>query len=42
MEDSYEAFWGRITAPVLKEGLFEDQENRAKLLEIARFRSTEG
>ncbi len=40
-EDSYEAFWADF-GPVLKEGLFEDHENREKLLEIARFRSTEG
>ncbi len=40
-EDTYEAFWADF-GPVLKEGLFEDQENREKLLEIARFRSTEG
>jgi len=37
--DGYEAFWTDF-GPVLKEGLYEDQENREKLLEIARFRST--
>ncbi|MEZ5866753.1 MAG: molecular chaperone HtpG, partial [Geminicoccaceae bacterium] len=40
-EDSYEGFWADF-GPVLKEGLFEDHENRERLLEIARFRSTEG
>ena len=40
-EDGYEAFWADF-GPVLKEGLFEDHENRERLLEIARFRSTEG
>ena len=40
-EDGYETFWADF-GPLLKEGLFEDQENREKLLEIARFRSTEG
>ena len=38
-EDGYEAFWEDF-GPVLKEGLYEDQENREKLLEIARFRTT--
>jgi molecular chaperone HtpG len=38
-EDGYEKFWSDF-GPVLKEGLYEDQENREKLLEIARFRTT--
>jgi molecular chaperone HtpG len=38
-EDGYEAFWEDF-GPVLKEGLYEDHENREKLLEIARFRTT--
>jgi len=38
-EDGYETFWADF-GPVLKEGLYEDQENRDKLLEIARFRTT--
>ena len=38
-EELYEKFWADF-GPVLKEGLYEDQENREKLLEIARFRST--
>ena len=33
---------GRISAPVLKEGLYEDQEQRETLLKLARFRSTHG
>ena len=33
---------GRISAPVLKEGLYEDQEQRETLLKLARFRSTQG
>jgi molecular chaperone HtpG len=40
-EDGYERFWEDF-GPVLKEGLYEDHENREKLLEIARFRSTHG
>jgi molecular chaperone HtpG len=39
--DGYERFWEDF-GPVLKEGLYEDHENREKLLEIARFRSTHG
>lgn len=38
-EDAYEKFWEDF-GPVLKEGLYEDHENRQKLLEIARFRTT--
>lgn len=38
-KDGYEKFWADF-GPVLKEGLYEDQENRDKLLEIARFRTT--
>ncbi len=38
-EDGYDKFWTDF-GPVLKEGLYEDHENREKLLEIARFRST--
>ncbi len=40
-EEGYEKFWTEF-GPLLKEGLFEDQENRQKLLELARFRSTHG
>lgn len=32
--------WWEDFGPVLKEGLYEDEENREKLLAIARFRST--
>lgn len=38
-EDGYDKFWADF-GPVLKEGLYEDHENREKLLEIARFRTT--
>ena len=38
---SYEDWWAEFGA-VLKEGLYEDAENRPKLLELARFRSTHG
>jgi molecular chaperone HtpG len=38
-EDGYDKFWTDF-GPVLKEGLYEDHENREKLLEIARFRTT--
>ncbi len=37
--DAYAAFWENFGA-VLKEGLYEDGENRPKLLELARFKST--
>ena len=39
--ESYEAWWSEF-GPVLKEGLYEDADNRPKLLELARFRSTPG
>ena len=39
--ESYEKWWGEFGA-VLKEGLYEDSDNRPKLLELARFRSTHG
>ena len=39
--ESYEKWWGEFGA-VLKEGLYEDSDNRPKLLELARFRSTQG
>ncbi len=38
---SWTEWWAELGA-VLKEGLFEDQDNRAKLLELARFKSTRG
>jgi molecular chaperone HtpG len=38
--DGYVIFWDNFGA-VLKEGLYEDFENREALLEIVRFRSTE-
>ena len=38
--EEYSAFWDNF-GPVLKEGLYEDHENREKLLELVRFRSTE-
>ncbi len=37
----YETFWATFGA-VLKEGLYEDYENRERLLGLARFRSTAG
>ncbi len=37
--DDYTLFWSNF-GTVLKEGLYEDFENRDKLLELARFRST--
>lgn len=37
----YESFWANFGA-VLKEGLYEDYDNREKLLGLARFRSTAG
>ena len=39
--DSYAEFWGGFGA-VLKEGIYEDMENRDKLLALVRFRSTAG
>ena len=38
-QDKYLAFWSDFGA-VLKEGLYEDHENRERLLELARFRTT--
>ncbi len=38
---SYVDIW-RDFGPVLKEGLYEDNDNRATLLELARFKSTRG
>ncbi len=38
--DDYALFWSNFGA-VVKEGLYEDLENRDKLLELTRFRSTE-
>jgi len=35
----YDQFWSQFGS-VLKEGLYEDQENRERLLKLARFRST--
>ena len=40
-EDGYAAWWAEF-GPVVKEGLYEDADNRQKILEIARFRSTGG
>jgi molecular chaperone HtpG len=37
--DEYETFWDNFGA-VLKEGLYEDHENRDTLLELTRFQST--
>ena len=39
--ESYADFW-KDFGPVLKEGLYEDQEQRETLLKLARFRSTHG
>ncbi|MFZ1427451.1 MAG: molecular chaperone HtpG [Geminicoccaceae bacterium] len=38
---SYDDWWAEFGA-VLKEGLYEDTDNRDKLLDLARFRSTRG
>ncbi|WP_191060854.1 molecular chaperone HtpG [Geminicoccus harenae] len=38
-KDKYLAFWTDFGA-VLKEGLYEDGENRERIMELARFRST--
>ena len=38
--EEYATFWDNFGA-VLKEGLYEDHENREKLLELVRFKSTE-
>ena len=40
-EADYQKFWESFGA-VLKEGLYEDHEQRERLLELARFRSTAG
>jgi molecular chaperone HtpG len=37
--DDYAAFWGNF-GPVLKEGIYEDHEQRETILSLARFRST--
>jgi len=39
--DRYAKFWEQFGA-VLKEGIYEDESNRAALLKLARFRSTHG
>ncbi|MEX2454057.1 MAG: molecular chaperone HtpG, partial [Rhodospirillaceae bacterium] len=39
--EEYAAFWENF-GPVVKEGLYEDFENREAILKIARFRSTAG
>jgi molecular chaperone HtpG len=39
--DSYAKVWGAF-GPVLKEGLYEDQERRGQLLALARFATTAG
>jgi len=39
--EEYAEFWNNF-GPVLKEGLYEDQERRDELLELVRFRSTAG
>ena len=39
--ESYATFWSSF-GPVLKEGIYEDNENRERLLGLARFRSTAG
>lgn len=39
--DEFRAFWDNF-GPVVKEGLYEDYENREALLKLARFRSTAG
>ncbi|HLG90528.1 MAG TPA: molecular chaperone HtpG [Alphaproteobacteria bacterium] len=40
-ESEYAEFWGNFGA-ILKEGLYEDRENRAELFKAVRFRSTHG
>ena len=40
-DGGYPTFWDHFGS-VLKEGLYEDHENRERLLELARFRSTAG
>jgi molecular chaperone HtpG len=39
--EEYETFWNNFGA-VFKEGIYEDFENRDKILEVSRFRSTAG
>jgi molecular chaperone HtpG len=39
--ENYQTFWTAF-GPVLKEGIYEDYENRERLLQLARFRSTAG
>ena len=39
--EEYAQFWDNFGA-VLKEGIYEDSENRARMIEIARFNSTAG
>ncbi len=39
--DEYAEFWGTFGA-ILKEGLYEDRENRTELFKAVRFRSTAG
>lgn len=39
--EEYAAFWSNFGA-VLKEGLYEDQANRDRIIEIARFETTRG
>ena len=39
--EGYEAFWENFGS-VVKEGLYEDQTNRDRILKLARFRSTHG
>ncbi|MEQ9556417.1 MAG: molecular chaperone HtpG [Rhodospirillales bacterium] len=38
--EDYQTFWETF-GPVLKEGLYEDGDNREKILELARFKSSE-
>ena len=38
--EDYQKFWETF-GPVLKEGLYEDGDNREKILELARFKSSE-
>jgi molecular chaperone HtpG len=40
-DGAYVTFWENF-GPVLKEGLYEDQDHREKLLQLARFRTTTG
>jgi molecular chaperone HtpG len=38
--DAYDVFWGNF-GKVIKEGLYEDDENREKIVEICRFHSSQ-